>query len=147
MLGHAFEPVHGGVAQPRPQSLDELRQVLAGLTPVVREEFGGVGLQVDERTAQQAHVAHRLWQHEPRQALAQQLGHALRLCADRLHETQPHPRDRIITMTQLRFDGLHAATAFAQEPAQLVEQRLQGVFEARGVADLGFEIAPGRIPF
>ncbi len=140
MLGHAGESVHGIVAEPRTQPLDELRQVLAGFAPVMRKQLDRIGLQVDERAAQQTHVAHGLRQHEPRKPLAQQLRHVLRLRTDRLHETQPHARDRRSAMTQLHFDRLHATAALAQETAQFVEQRSERQAEARGVVDFGFEV-------
>jgi len=97
MLGHAGESVHGLVAEARTQPLDELWQVLAGFAPVVRaKQLDRVGLQVDERPAQQAQVAYRLRQHELCKTRAQQLCHVPRLRTDRLHETQPHARDRRI---------------------------------------------------
>jgi hypothetical protein len=64
MLGNAGESVHGIVAEPCTQPFDELWQVPAGFSPVVRKQLDRIGLQVDERAAQQAHVAHGLRQHE-----------------------------------------------------------------------------------
>lgn len=140
MLGNAGEPVHGIVAEPCAQPFDELRQVLTGFAPVARKQADRVGLQLDERAAQQAHAAHGLWQHELCKPLAQQFGHAPRLRTDRLHETQPHARDRDSTMTQLHFDCLHATAALAQELTQLGEQRIERQAESCGVGGFGFEI-------
>ncbi len=142
MLGHAGESVHGIVAEPRTQPLDELRQVPAGFAPVMRKQLDRIGLQVDERAAQQAHVAHGLRQHELRKTLAQQLRHVPRLRTDRLHETQPHARDRGSTMTQLHFDRLHATATLAQELAQFFEQGGERQAEPCGIGDFGFEVAP-----
>ena len=83
----------------------------------MRKQLERIGLQVDERAAQQAHVAHGLRQHELRKTLAQQLRHAPRLRTDWLHETQPQARDRRCTMTQLHFDRLQTTATLAQELA------------------------------
>ena len=144
MLGDARQAVHGFVAEPRAQPFDELRDVLAGVAPVVGKELGRVGVQVDERTAHEPHAADRFGQLEPREPLAQQFPDALRLRPDGLHEAQAHAREGSFAMTQLDFDRLHAAAALAQETAELGEHRLQHEAEPRGVVDLGLEVASQR---